>query len=213
MGVLAPAPTPNSPELENFGRHDVTDRPMFELSKFMFALALPTEEFGVVPAPEINREKLKLTTLFEKAMLGFFTIDPVVKKEGWRAKGSEQHNWPSEDSSARIKELFPIMRKDIVLINNQLDRRIVIDTKFTNILSKNRYEDLKFKSGHLYQIYSYVRSQEKEYPDTEGVLLYPETEGKIDEYITHQGHRFRFFTVDLTADSQDFLKELRQLVA
>ena len=219
MGVLAPAPAPNSAELKNFGRHDATDRPVVELSKFVFALALPTEKGGAVPTPEIKKDERWFWNLFEKAVLGFFTIDPEVKEKGWIANGSGQdieHKWPSENGSSRVEELLPKMIKDIILSNERLNRRIVIDTKFTNIIASRHHHGNRnrFKSVHLYQIYSYVMSQDEKYPDAEGVLLYPELDEEFDEHATIQGHRFRFVTVNLKADdSQVILEQLRRLVA
>jgi len=217
MGVLAPAPLPNSAELENFGRHDSTDRPMVQLSKFVFAMKLPTEKGGLVLTPKIDKPDEWLRILFEKAVLRFFTLDPVVRKEGWQAEGSKRPEWPTEDSSGRIKELLPTMETDIVLFNSDLGGRIVIDTKFTNILGQKHHHEKeskgKLKSGYLYQIYSYVMSQHEVHPHAEGVLLYPQADEEFDEHTTIQGHRFRFVTVDLKADDyQVVLEQLRRLV-
>lgn len=38
-------------------------------------------------------------------------------------------------------------------------RRIVIDTKFTSILTPGRYRERTLDSGYLYQMYAYLRSQ------------------------------------------------------
>ena len=53
------------------------------------------------------------------------------------------------------------MRTDIVLDNNATGQRIVIDTKFTAILTEGWYRKESLKSGYLYQIYAYLRSQEE----------------------------------------------------
>ncbi len=95
-------------------------------------------------------------------------------------------------------------------------RRIVIDTKFTAILTASTYRDQILKSGYLYQLYTYLRSQERpDAPDrltTEGLLLHPQTGGAVDEPMTVQGHRMRFKTIDLTAPATEFEAGLQRVV-
>lgn len=72
------------------------------------------------------------------------------------------------------------------------------------------------KSGHIYQIYAYLRSQER--PDdalsrtSTGVLLYPAIDACVDESATIQGHPIRFATVDLAADSPTIRRQLLRIV-
>ena len=108
------------------------------------------------------------------------------------------------------------MITDIILENEQNDRRIIIDTKFTDILTKSQYGDShRFKSGHIYQLYSYLRSQER--PDdplslsSEGMLLYPAIGVDIDEAVELQGHIVRFVTIDLAKPTNIVVEELRRL--
>ena len=78
------------------------------------------------------------------------------------------------------------MVTDIILENQQEDRRIIIDTKFTNILARSQFGDgQRFKTGHIYQLYSYLRSQERDDDprslNSEGMLLYPAIGFDVDE--------------------------------
>lgn len=216
MGVLAPAPAPDSPALDNFGRHDSVDRPMVELAKLAHALALPTEEPAAppdIPIPEIAHDPVWLRKIFEKAVLGFFSLD--AETQNWAAK-SDRRKWPFDPghSSDRIPELLPEMVTDIVLTDQQLKRRIVIDTKFTNILSKNQRGSEKFKRDHIFQIYAYIMSQAQSADaalEAEGVLLYPTTSQELDEHATIQQRRFRFLTINLADDSDKITEQLRQI--
>ncbi len=52
------------------------------------------------------------------------------------------------------------MVTDIILDAPGADRRLVIDTKFTSILGTGRFGADSLKSGYLYQMYAYLRSQE-----------------------------------------------------
>jgi len=63
-------------------------------------------------------------------------------------------------ASEGIKAILPAMRTDIIL-DTPDGHRIVIDTKFTAIVSRGWYREESLKSGYLYQIYAYLRSQER----------------------------------------------------
>ena len=102
------------------------------------------------------------------------------------------------------------METDITLdmppaVENETHSRIIIDTKFTHILSPTRYSDEKLRSGYMYQIYAYLRSQERDDDphsvNASGMLLHPSVGREVDEAATIQGHRIRFATVNLAADS------------
>ena len=83
-------------------------------------------------------------------------------------------------------------------------RRIVIDTKFTSILKSGWYR------AYLYQIYTYLRSQTGQGDSyrAEGMLLYPSVGESVAEAAVIQGHRIRFMTVNLAADTSVIRAEL-----
>lgn len=110
------------------------------------------------------------------------------------------------------------MRTDIIL-DAPDGSRIVIDTKFTTIVSKGWYREESLKTGHLYQIYAYLRSQER--PDhttspwnsAAGILLHPTIDKGFDETVTIQGHQVRFITVDLSERPRAIRRALREIVS
>lgn len=110
---------------------------------------------------------------------------------------------------------MPIVITDIIIENERQPRRIIIDTKFTNILTASNHSAERFKAGHLYQLYAYLRSQEKGHGprsrDSEGWLIYPSIAKDIDEAATIQGHRVRLVTIDLSLPSSEIITRLRNL--
>ena len=54
------------------------------------------------------------------------------------------------------------MNSDIILEHKQPAQRIIIDTKFNNILIKGWYRDQSLRSGYIYQMYTYLRTQRTE---------------------------------------------------
>lgn len=111
--------------------------------------------------------------------------------------------------------ILPGMASDIILECPAQDRRIIIDTKFTSIFSSSQHREAILKSGYIYQLYTYLRSQERpedpvSYAAT-GLLLHPTVGGDVDETVRTQGHELRFATVDLTAATAEIIARLRAL--
>ncbi len=95
--------------------------------------------------------------LFEKAVAGFYAVELVPK--GWIVRPGHVLHWPVTMSSEGMEAILPSMKTDMVL-DAPNGRRIVIDTKFTSIVTKNWYREESLRSGYLYQMYAYLRSQE-----------------------------------------------------
>jgi 5-methylcytosine-specific restriction enzyme subunit McrC len=93
----------------------------------------------------------------------------------------------------------------------------VIDTKFTNIFGKGWYRDQSLKTGYIYQLYAYLRSQEGRgdpwADQASGMLLHPAINAGVDESVLIQGHRMRFATVDLAGEHIAIKQRLLELVA
>ena len=128
-------------------------------------------------------------------------------------------NWKINNATDGIKDILPSMKTDIILDNKNKSHRIIIDTKFTNIFHKNSswYREKSLKSGYIYQLYAYLRSQEglgeKLNEDSSGMLLHPAIGEDIDESVTIQGHEMRFSTVDLTQPHEVIRNRLLNLVS
>ena len=152
--------------------------------------------------------------LMEKAIGNFFAAE-LSRDDGWRVYPGRQFSWPIASASKGLSALMPIMITDIILENEAQRRRIIIDTKFTGALVTSRFDAERFKTGHLYQLYTYLRSQEAPADplslDCEGWLLYPSIGQEIDEAAIVQGHRMRFVTIDLTLPSSEIIERLRSL--
>ena len=200
---------------DQIARHESGDRLMVSLAKAVFDLVLPTEEEGARALSEAQRDQTEFRKLFEKAIGKFFEVE-LPREEGWNVNPGKYIYWPIGAASAGVNLYLPNMITDIILENELNDRQIIIDTKFTNILTKSQYGDgQRFKSGHIYQLYSYLRSQER--PDNppslsaEGMLLYPAIGVDIDEAVELQGHIVRFVTIDLAKPTNVVIEKLRRL--
>ena len=195
------------------------DRRMLAAAEMALNLMLPTEEYGPSYLSEPSRKKEWLPRLFEKAIGGFYDIKLTPK--GWTVGTSKQIKWQAEQGTENMKDILPRMERDIVLYrpnnsNTHKASHIIIDTKYTDILQSPRYEKSKLKSEHIYQMYAYLRSQEKtDDPSSmtaSGMLLYPSVRCDMDESAIIQGHKIRFATIDLATDHKTMAKRLLDLV-
>lgn len=214
MGILGRASAPALLEREYFGRNDVVDQPMFTAAKLAFDLALPTECIGTNPVPSADHEGRHVRRLFERAVSGFYRF--ALDSQRWAVQPGKVFKWQTENETDGIGRIFPSMKVDMLLDNRAETRRIIIDTKFTSILSHGWYREQTLRSFYLYQIYAYLRSQEGRgdplYEHATGLLLHPSVGSEVDESVTIQGHRIRFATVDLTASPVEIRSRLLSLV-
>ena len=121
-----------------------------------------------------------------------------------------------DHKSAGIDAIFPSMRTDVVLGDIAGARRIVIDTTFNAIITKGWHRDDTLRSGYIYQIYAYLRSQEgRGDPMAEtasGLFLHPSIGQTVNEAVVIQGHEIRFATIDLAGDANEIRRSLLDLV-
>lgn len=213
MGVSGEAPTRAQMSTDRFGRNDADDRFMVAAAQLALDLTLPTEASGTSMLSLPAREATWVRKLFERAVGGFYNV--VLSPQGWQVACGGAMGWQIEQKTAGIDKILPTMRTDIVLDDPVNERRIVIDTKFTSIVTSGWYREESLRSGYLYQIYAYLRSQVGRgdmLADTaSGLLLHPAIGQMVDESVVIQGHTIRFATVDLTASAAEIRVQLMRL--
>lgn len=201
LGVSGQPPTRAQMSADRFGRHDAGDLFMVAAAKLAIELTLPTETSGSHVLALPDREVAWARRLFERAIGGFY--DVTLSLQGWQVKHGGTLNWQISQKTAGIDKIFPSMRTDVVLDHPTTGRRIVIDTKFTSVVTSGWHREETLSSGYVYQIYAYLRSQvgrgDPLADHASGLLLHPAIDQSLDETVVIQGHSIRFATVDLAA--------------
>lgn len=214
LGVSGACPTHHEIITDVIARYHAGDRPMMDAAHLAFHLALPTEMAGDKLLPLPDRDIFWLRRLYEKAVAGFYRV--ALNSPPWRIEAGKWLKWPIAQASGNIEKIFPAMQTDIILENRAEKRRLIIDTKFNALLTKGRHREESLRSGYLYQIYAYLRSQEKEEDalsrHATGLLLHPAIHCAIDEYVVMQGHEIRFATVDLSASAGEIRQRLLAVI-
>ena len=215
MGVTGERPNRSEVSIDRFGRHDANDEPMVAAAHLAFNLALPSEAAGAKLLSLPNRDITWVRKLYEKGIAGFY--DVVLSKRGWRVNAGKFFRWQIENPSQGIDKILPSMQTDIILDHSDAGRRIVIDTKFNSIVKRGgwfRAETLR--SGYIYQIYAYLRSQEGSGDPlaerASGLLLHPSVGDMVNEAVVIQNHEIRFATVDLGATAKEIRDQLLQVL-
>lgn len=212
VGVSGDAPTRAQMSTDRFSRNDADDRFMVAAAKLAFDLVLPTEASGTNVLSLPDREVTWVRRLFEQAVGGFYGV--VLSPFGWKVLCGGKMNWQIEQKTTGIDKILPTMRTDVVLDHPSTGQRIVIDTKFTSIVTSGWYREETLRSGYVYQIYAYLRSQvgcgDALADRASGLLLHPAIGQLVDETVVIQGHSIRFATVDLTASTAEIRSQLLQ---
>jgi 5-methylcytosine-specific restriction enzyme subunit McrC len=213
MGVSGDAPTRVQMSTDRFGRNDADDRFMVAAAKLAFDLALPTEASGPNVLALPDREEVWIRRLFERAIGGFYNV--VLRPHGWQVMCGGSMGWQIDEKTDGIDNILPTMRTDIVLDHPPTGRRIIIDTKFTSIVTSGWYRKDTLRSGYIYQIYAYLRSQagrgDALADSANGLLLHPAIGLTVDETVVIQGHPIRFATVDLAASQAEIRSQLLRM--
>ncbi len=214
MGVTGERPNRSEVSIDRFGRHDAEDQPMVAAAHLAFNLALPTEHAGAKQLSLPDREITWIRKLYEKGIAGFY--DVVLSKNGWRVDAGKSIVWQIESKSLGIDKILPSMRTDIILDHAHAGRRIVIDTKFNSVVTRGWHREETLRSGYVYQIYAYLRSQEGNgdllSENASGLLLHPSVGDMVNEAVVIQNHEIRFATVDLGATAKKIRKQLLQVL-
>jgi 5-methylcytosine-specific restriction enzyme subunit McrC len=214
MGVTGERPRRGDGSIDHFGRHDADDQPMVSVAQLALSLALPTESAGTKNLSLPDREITWIRKLYEKGLAGFY--DVVLSGKGWRVDAGKTIGWLVENKSPGIDKILPFMRTDIILNHSDAGRRIVIDTKFNSVVTRGWYREETLRSGYIYQIYTYLRSQEGNgdplAESASGLLLHPSVGDMVNEAVVIQNHEIRFATVDLAATAKEIREQLLQVL-
>jgi len=210
MGVAAHKPSRATLASDQLGRNETADVLMVSLAKMVFDVLIPSEQAGQEQALGVNTDIHLMRRLFERAVTNALRLQ--LEPLGWQVRHGRKLHWPVEWASDSIVDYLPGMQTDIELVHLGQKRKLVIDTKFNKIFSATQYRENIIRSGYLYQLYAYLRTQESESQAmgiaSEGMLLHPQFGQALDAHIVIQGHRLRFKTIDLMASADRFESQL-----
>jgi len=189
------------------GRNDLEYRLPLAICELLHRLTIPHDTSGDHLKVALFRDEIDFPRLFEAFVRNFYRM----RRTDCRVN-SDRLSWHDELGC----RFLPEMRTDTTLVTTAPpNHRLVIDTKFsTSTLATTQYGGQRIKSGNLYQIYTYLRTQEhlgEPHRCASGLLLYPTTQGTVDESVRVQGHLIRVATIDLRLPWEEVEQNLLRL--
>jgi 5-methylcytosine-specific restriction enzyme subunit McrC len=180
---------------------------LMRVAELAFHSLLPTEGGASFKFHDVLRDEQMMAGVFEAFVRNFyrreqriFAVEPL------------QLSWNVDQFSNSGEGQLPAMRVDVFLRSRE--RRIIIDTKYY-VDALQKYRGTKtFHSGHLYQLFAYLRNAQGE-SGTErydGMLIYPESRSRPDANYRIHGHSIRIATVNLAQPWPLIARRLLELI-
>ncbi len=174
---------------------------LMDVCRLVMELSLPDDRGVGHRFKNVLEDEVKMSTVFENFVRNFFRLE-----QKRYSVAAETIVWPAVCALPGQIDYLPDMITDVTL--RSPNRIIVIDAKFyRQTFAISRFGSApKVRSGHLYQLQSYLEHNPKPSSETaiDGVLLYPSTDGaEIDLDFQLPRHRMRVCTVDLSRTWQD----------
>lgn len=180
---------------------------LLNVCELIFDATLPEGNGSRYRFTEILRDEKKMAYVFQDFVRNFYRLE----QREFRVSGL-QLEWDISIADENSRQHFPKMNTDTYL--ESTNRRIIIDTKYYAEALQTHREKQTINSGHLYQIFAYVKNAEKRtnLPVAEGMLLYPAVGEKLSLAATIQDHLIKIETVSLDQPWQSIRQQLLDLI-
>lgn len=189
---------------EPTGRLSPADVHPTAVASLLLNLFVPRSGLGPHAFARAEVTETYLRALFERALLRIYRyhLTPV----GWTVRGARYMNWPLNSPT---QAQLPRMLTDIMLTAPD-GTEVIVDAKFASMATSNRTNTgYTLKSGHLYQIQSYVLAHAAVLAETgevrpvAGAMVYaalgaPTAAFDRRQHFRIHGHDFAFTALDLS---------------
>lgn len=189
-------------------RNNATYDLPLKICRFVFENLLVDERTGQSRFSDFERDVQKMRRLFEAFAFNFFRRHlPHLRVT------APQIDWYGVSRGDPATRTLPVMQTDIVV--SSPERALIIDTKFTPVAFHTRYEQERARSGHLYQIFAYVKNYALAHPgeNVSGMLLYPVVADPFSCRYEMHDHPIEIRGIDLRLPWRDIHSAMTGLIA
>lgn len=187
---------------------------MIKICELIFNAQMLSEKTGKYVFYDLFSSDENMNNVFELFVNKFYQHE-LEKK--YKVKYQSLLNW---DLSGGNLDLLPIMKLDTLILSS--DETIIIDTKYyKNYLVDNGFNKKELRSGHLYQMMSYMNNI-KCNNKLRGILLYPLPFDENDIYESYDVNvvsgsivkeaKIEFVTIDLSDDWRNIKNKLLKII-
>jgi 5-methylcytosine-specific restriction enzyme subunit McrC len=159
--------------------------------------------------------KHKLAAFFDDQMISRlyekFILEYYKKHFPQYSPASTEIKW---DTTGTI-DFLPKMLSDVILFDIEKKKKLIIDAKFYGKIIQTQYDNDTIRSNNLYQIFTYVKNEDKDNTGlVDGMLLYAKTGDLIIPNLTFDmgGNRVSIKTLNLDMDFMEIQDQLDLLV-
>lgn len=182
---------------------------LLNICYFVLEGMLQTTEKGEYKMAAFSDEHM--ARLYEKFILEYYRHHHSYLTE---AKAAQvKWNLLGENDESMIRFL-PVMQTDIYLRKD--DKILIIDAKYYGRTLQNQFDKYTLHSANVYQIFTYVKNQDKgNTGNVVGLLLYAKTEEAITPDCTFNmgGNQIGVKTLDLNTDFRVIAAQLDKIAA
>ena len=188
----------------HYQRNNLNYELLLNVCYFVLVGMLQTTEQGGYRMSAFSDEHM--ARLFERFILEYYRKNHNYLTEA----NASQVEWDlCGDTSESAIRFLPTMQTDIML--RLKERVLIIDAKYYGKTLQHHYDKYTLHSGNIYQIYAYVKNQDKKCTgDVAGLLLYAKTDEEItpDVWYNIGGNMIGARTLDLNKDFVEIAKQL-----
>jgi 5-methylcytosine-specific restriction enzyme subunit McrC len=153
-----------------FHQNNYTYQILMAICRLVLTGYLLPEDKGSRKLPTF-RYLLEKYSLYEKFILEYYKkhypkyTHSSQKKIGWNLCNVDKKDIP-----------LPEMQADVFIESKERKRKLIIDAKYYSKIMHGYYDKKTFHSANLYQIYTYVKNEDKDNSGkVDGLLLYADT--------------------------------------
>lgn len=190
-----------------YNRNNQTYRMLIAICYLVVKGLLQTKSDGTVRVMDFLDEQ-RMCRLYETFILEYYR-----KEHPEITASASQISWQLDDD---VNDMLPIMQTDIMLRKD--DNVLIIDAKYYSHALQTRFDTHSIRSGHLYQIFTYVKNKEVELANkphvVSGLLLYAKTDEALfpDHTYKMSGNTISVKTLDLSGDFEQIKEQLDRIV-
>jgi len=166
---------------------------LLRVANLVFNSLIPTPDGLGHSFRDVLRDEREMARVFEAFVRNFYRAE----QSAYRVEPLAIP-WHATESSVGVEDRLPQMRVDVFLRSRS--RQVIIDTKYYAEALQSYQGAPSFRSGNLYQLFSYLKNHAPRLPagmQLDGILLYPQVGRTFDAVYDVQGHEVRLATVDL----------------
>lgn len=190
-----------------FHRNNRRYRFPIALCRLLFLGDMATESAGDIRHLEAIFSKRSMPMIFERFVRNFARAH--IRNAN---KISDMYIEWQGTYDASPTGLVPKMITDVSI--DHPDWKMILDCKFyRKALLRNRKGTKRFRSGHLYQLTSYLRNKSVDagWETATGALLYPAVEEGVNEQFKLNGHPIHVLSIDLDQPWRNIARDLKAL--